>query len=129
MGRAYSLLNNKTVYIVSLVIYLAGSALCGAAPTSLTLIIGRALQGVGLAGVFGGTFILIARITPLRTRSLYAGLCGAAYAIASVVGPVLGEHGPQCVDALLTGEAHTDIPIKYRRRLYISNLVEMVLLL
>lgn len=77
--------------MTSLVIYLAGSALCGGAPTSTALIVGRAFQGVGLAGVFGGTFILIARITPLRTRSLYAGLCGAAYAIASVVGPVLGK--------------------------------------
>lgn len=89
-GRMYALLNNKWVYLFSVVVYLVGSAICGAAPTSTVFIIGRTIQGAGLAGVFGGTFILIARITPLRTRSLYAGLCGAAYAIAAVVGPVIG---------------------------------------
>ncbi|KAJ0166958.1 putative HC-toxin efflux carrier TOXA [Colletotrichum tanaceti] len=89
-GQAYSLFNNKWTFLGSVVIYLAGSAVCGAAPTSAALIVGRAVQGVGMAGVFGGSFIVIARITPLRKRSLFAGLFGAAYAIASVIGPILG---------------------------------------
>lgn len=93
-GRMYALLNNKWVYLASVATYLVGSALCGASPTSTVFIIGRSIQGAGLAGVFGGTFIVIARITPLRTRSLYAGLCGAAYAIAAVVGPVIGTCTP-----------------------------------
>ncbi|KAF4773442.1 MFS transporter [Colletotrichum scovillei] len=89
-GQAYSLFNNKWTFLTSVVIYLAGSAVCGSAPTSVALIIGRAIQGVGMAGVFGGSFIVIARITPLRKRSLFAGLFGAAYAIASVIGPIMG---------------------------------------
>ncbi|KAI3553814.1 MFS transporter [Colletotrichum abscissum] len=88
-GQAYSLFNNKWTFLTSVVIYLAGSAVCGSAPTSVALIIGRAIQGVGMAGVFGGSFIVIARITPLRKRSLFAGLFGAAYAIASVIGPIM----------------------------------------
>ncbi|WQF87717.1 Putative major facilitator superfamily, MFS transporter superfamily [Colletotrichum destructivum] len=88
-GQAYSLFNNKWTFLASMVIYLAGSAVCGSAPTSVALIIGRAIQGIGMAGVFGGSFIVIARITPLRKRSLFAGLFGAAYAIASVIGPII----------------------------------------
>ncbi|GKT47428.1 efflux pump aflT [Colletotrichum spaethianum] len=88
-GQAYSLFNNKWTFLASVLIYLVGSAVCGAAPSSAALIVGRAVQGVGMAGVFGGSFIVIARITPLRKRSLFAGLFGAAYAIASVVGPVM----------------------------------------
>lgn len=90
-GQAYSLFNNKWTFLTSVVIYLVGSAICGSAPTSVALIIGRAIQGVGMAGVFGGSFIVIARITPLRKRSLFAGLFGAAYAIASVIGPIIGK--------------------------------------
>lgn len=89
-GQAYSLFNNKWTFLTSVIIYLAGSAVCGSAPSSVALIIGRAIQGVGMAGVFGGSFIVIARITPLRKRSLFAGLFGAAYAIASVIGPIMG---------------------------------------
>ncbi|KAF7198020.1 MFS-type efflux pump MFS1 [Pseudocercospora fuligena] len=89
-GRAYSLLNNKWTYVASMVIFMVGSAICGAAPSSIPLIFGRTIQGVGCAGVFGGTFILIARFTPLRKRALFAGLVGAAYAVASVLGPIIG---------------------------------------
>ncbi|KAF5527606.1 Efflux pump aflT [Colletotrichum aenigma] len=89
-GRAYTLANNKWTFLVSVIIYLAGSAICGFAPVSVVLIIGRVIQGVGMAGVFGGSFIVLARVTPLRKRSLFAGLFGAAYAIASVIGPIMG---------------------------------------
>ncbi|KAJ0283150.1 hypothetical protein COL940_004743 [Colletotrichum noveboracense] len=78
-GRAYTLANNKWIFLVSVIIYLAGSAICGFAPVSVVLIIGRVIQGVGMAGVFGGSFIVLARVTPLRKRSLFAGLFGAAW--------------------------------------------------
>ncbi|KAJ0290277.1 hypothetical protein CBS470a_003922 [Colletotrichum nupharicola] len=70
-GRAYTLANNKWIFLVSVIIYLAGSAICGFAPVSVVLIIGRVIQGVGMAGVFGGSFIVLARVTPLRKRSLW----------------------------------------------------------
>ncbi|KAF4418525.1 major facilitator superfamily transporter [Fusarium austroafricanum] len=89
-GRTYSHFNNKWTFLTSVAVFLLGSAVCGSAPTSVALIVGRAIQGVGLAGVFGGSFIIIAHSTPLRKRSLFAGLFGAAYAIASVVGPIIG---------------------------------------
>lgn len=93
-GRAYTLANNKWTFLVSVIIYLAGSAICGFAPVSVVLIIGRVIQGVGMAGVFGGSFIVLVRVTPLRKRSLFAGLFGAAYAIASVIGPIMGMRLP-----------------------------------
>ena len=90
-GRAYVLLNLKWTYLTSVVIFLIGSAVCGSAPNSIALIIGRAIAGIGGAGVIGGVFIIIAKSIPLRKRSLYTGLTGASLAICSVVGPVIGE--------------------------------------
>jgi MFS family permease len=89
-GRAYTLLNTKWTYQGSLVVFLIGSAVCGATPTSIGLIFGRAIAGIGGAGVIGGVFIIISKSIPLRKRSLYGGFVGAALSISSVLGPVIG---------------------------------------
>lgn len=90
-GRAYVILNTKWTYLASVLVFLIGSAVCGAAPNSIALILGRAIAGIGGAGVIGGVFIIIAKSVPLRKRSLYTGLTGASLAICSVVGPVIGN--------------------------------------
>ncbi|KAH8837998.1 hypothetical protein MCOR27_006828 [Pyricularia oryzae] len=89
-GRAYTLLNNKWTFVTSVNIYLLGSALCGFAPSSAVFIFGRMAQGVGMAGVMDGTLIILAHLTALRKRSLYVGFFGGAYAIANVLGPIIG---------------------------------------
>jgi MFS family permease len=89
-GRAYTILSTRWVFLSSILIFEIGSAVCGAAPTSTALIIGRAIAGIGGAGLASGCFIIIASISPLRKRSLYVGFLGAVFVIASVVGPILG---------------------------------------
>lgn len=89
-GRAYQLLNVKMTYQASVLTFLLGSAVCGATPSSIGLIIGRAIAGIGGAGVIGGVFIIIAKNIPLRKRGLYAGFVGASVSISSVLGPVIG---------------------------------------
>ncbi|KAF4778633.1 major facilitator superfamily transporter [Colletotrichum scovillei] len=89
-GKLYSLFSIKVIYLISIIIFEIGSAICGAAPQSVVLILGRAIAGVGCAGILAGTFTIIAVIIPLPKRPAYTGLVGAVYAIASVVGPLLG---------------------------------------
>ncbi|OBR02691.1 Major facilitator superfamily transporter [Colletotrichum higginsianum IMI 349063] len=89
-GKLYSLFSIKLVYLISIIIFEVGSAVCGAAPRSTVLILGRAIAGVGCAGILAGTFTIIAVIIPLPKRPAYTGLVGGVYAIASVVGPLLG---------------------------------------
>lgn len=89
-GRAYTLLSTKWTFLSSIVIFEIGSAVCGAAPSSIALIIGRAIAGIGGAGIFGGGFIIVAQATPLRKRSLFIGFIGATFGISAVVGPLIG---------------------------------------
>ncbi|KAH7028041.1 major facilitator superfamily domain-containing protein [Microdochium trichocladiopsis] len=89
-GKFYSFLPIKLVYLAAIFIFEVGSVLCGAATSSQMLIVGRAIAGVGAAGVFSGSLIILAHSAPLRRRPLYTGLIGGVYGISSVAGPLLG---------------------------------------
>ena len=91
-GRAYTLLSTKWTFVSAIVIFEAGSAVSGAAPSSVALIVGRAVQGLGAAGIYSGAFIIIAETTPLEKRSVSVGALSATIGVASVAGPLLGEH-------------------------------------
>lgn len=52
--RAYGLFNVKWLIIFSVIVFEAGSALCGGAPTSNALIVGRVIAGIGGAGMYLG---------------------------------------------------------------------------
>jgi len=89
-GRLYSFFSIKSVFLAAVTLFEAGSLLCGAAPTGIALIIGRALAGLGSAGIFSGCILIIALSVPLRQRPVYTGLMGSMYGIASVAGLLLG---------------------------------------
>ncbi|OKL59477.1 hypothetical protein UA08_05261 [Talaromyces atroroseus] len=89
-GRLYTFYPAKWVFLFSIFVFEAGSAVCGAAPTSVALIIGRAIAGVGSGGISSGIVLIIVLIVPLRQRPAFQGFAGAIFGIASVLGPVLG---------------------------------------
>jgi len=89
-GKFYSFLSLKWVYLVALFIFELGSLICGVAPNSPALIVGRAIAGLGSAGIFSGAILIIANTVPLSQRPTYTGLVGAMYGIASVAGPLMG---------------------------------------
>ena len=67
-----------------------GSILCAAAPTSAVFIVGRAVAGIGAAGLFQGAMCIVAFISPLEKRPLYLGLVVSVFGAANCFGPILG---------------------------------------
>lgn len=51
---------------------------------------GRAIAGLGSAGIFSGVIVIMVHIVPLQKRPMYQGFLGAIFGIASVTGPLLG---------------------------------------
>jgi MFS family permease len=89
-GRIYQLYSTKWVFLISLVIFETGSALCGAATSSVAFIIGRAIAGLGSACIFTGGMMIILPLIPLRKRPIYTSFFGMAFGVASVLGPIMG---------------------------------------
>jgi len=54
-GKIYTYYAVKAVFLTSILLFEVGSALCGAAPSSTAFIIGRAISGMGAAGIFAGS--------------------------------------------------------------------------
>lgn len=90
LGKIYTFVNPKWVYLGSLIVFEVGSAVCGAAPNSTALIIGRAIAGLGNAGLFQGAVVIVVYVVPLHKRPQYMGMIGTVFGIASAVGPLLG---------------------------------------
>lgn len=89
-GRIYTFYPAKATYIASVLIFEIGSALGGAAPSSTSFIIGRAIAGLGSAGINNGAIVVMMESVPLEKRPVFQGLIGAVFGVASVVGPLLG---------------------------------------
>ncbi|KAF7193418.1 MFS-type efflux pump MFS1, partial [Pseudocercospora fuligena] len=89
-GKIYTYFDVKWVYISALLIFELGSILCAAATSSMMLIIGRAVAGVGAAALFSGAMTIIGYSVPLRNRAVYMSILASMFGIASVVGPILG---------------------------------------
>jgi len=82
----------KRMLLVALAIFTAASILCALAPTLLTLIGARALQGLGGGGLMTLAQSLIGENVPPRERGRFQGYFAGVYALASTSGPMLGAY-------------------------------------
>lgn len=89
-GKAFKFFDLKYAYLLSIFIFELGSLICGVANSSTTLIVGRAVAGIGGAGLASGGYTIIAFSAPVRLRPLLIGVIGIAFCISSVIGPLLG---------------------------------------
>jgi len=91
-------------YIAFFTIFELGSALCGAAQSSGMLIVGRAIAGVGAAGISSGAYTVLSAAVPLEKR------------------PGKPSHMNETLDSLVThtdsdaGDAHGNCPAGYNLR-------------
>jgi EmrB/QacA subfamily drug resistance transporter len=89
-GKLGDLYGRKVVLQWAIVIFLAGSALCGISQNMTELIVFRAIQGLGGGGLFVLTIAVVGDIIAPRDRGRYQGFFGAVFGVSTVIGPLLG---------------------------------------
>ncbi|VZH88233.1 unnamed protein product [Fusarium fujikuroi] len=89
-GKIYSTFQSKLVFLSSVAILEVGSLVCALAKNSPTFIGGRAIAGLGAAGVISGGLIITALTTPLKQRPVYTAILGSLEGVGVIIGPIIG---------------------------------------
>jgi EmrB/QacA subfamily drug resistance transporter len=89
-GRLADMIGRKTVWLTGLLLFTAGSALCGAAPSLIVLIASRIFQGLGGALLMAVSPALLVSAFPPHERGRALGLNAVTVALGISVGPTLG---------------------------------------
>ena len=89
-GKLGDVYGRKNLFLFAIVVFLIGSALCGAAQSMTQLVLYRAVQGIGAGGLFPLSLAVIGNIVPPRDRGRWQGLIGAVFAASSIIGPAVG---------------------------------------
>jgi len=89
-GKLGDLYGRKSLFQLSVVIFLVGSMLSGLSQNMLELICCRALQGAGAGGLMVGSQAITGDVIPPRQRGRYMGYFGAVFGLSSVLGPLAG---------------------------------------
>jgi EmrB/QacA subfamily drug resistance transporter len=91
-GKLADLFGRKIVFAIGLVLFAAGSVLCGAAGSMVALILFRAVQGIGAGALNPVTFTIIGDLYPGEERGRMQGLFASVWSVAGLLGPLVGGY-------------------------------------
>ncbi|UCD33996.1 MAG: MFS transporter [Desulfobacterales bacterium] len=89
-GKLCDLIDNKKLYVISIVIFILSSIFAGVSYSMVQLTLSRALQGIGAGGNFALAYIVLADISPPEKRGKMMALISFVWGLSSVLGPTLG---------------------------------------
>ncbi|GFN30827.1 MDR family MFS transporter [Paenibacillus xylaniclasticus] len=90
IGKLSDMYGRKRFFLTGLILFVAGSILCGLSQNMEQLIVFRAIQGIGGGALMPIAFTIIFDLFPAEKRGKMTGLFGAVFGISSVFGPILG---------------------------------------
>jgi EmrB/QacA subfamily drug resistance transporter len=88
----------KRTYMLTIVLFTVGSALCGLAPSIEGLIVFRVIQGLGGGMLMPLGMSILFQVAPANQRGAIMGIFGLPLLIAPVIGPTLGGYLVEYVD-------------------------------
>lgn len=89
-GKLYRTFSVKWIFMTALCIFTLGTILCATAVSSKMFVLGRAVSGLGEAGLIAGCFVLTVHLLPLRRRPVFAAVLSGVESVAELVAPILG---------------------------------------
>lgn len=89
MAKLADTIGRRSIYIIDIVLFAAGSLIVAISPNFSVLLIGRAIQGFGSGGIFPVASAVIGDTFPQEKRGSALGLIGAVFGIAFIIGPII----------------------------------------
>jgi EmrB/QacA subfamily drug resistance transporter len=89
-GKLSDIFGRRLLFIIAIVIFLAGSLLAGAAMDMYQLAIYRAVQGLGAGGLMALPLAIMGDMLAPRERAKYQGFFLAVFGVSSIIGPLIG---------------------------------------
>ncbi|GKT52450.1 efflux pump mlcE [Colletotrichum spaethianum] len=89
-GKLYTYLRSKQTFLAFLFLFELGSLICAVSKSSNMFIVGRAVAGMGSAGLYNGALTIIAATVPLQKRPLIIGILIGISNLGLVIGPLVG---------------------------------------
>lgn len=89
-GQVLRIYPAKWTLVAAISIFEIGSLVCGVSQNVNQLIAGRAVSGLGAAGIFVAMLQVMSQVTRLEDRPRLFGMFGAVFGLSSVIGPLIG---------------------------------------
>ena len=89
-GKLSIIIGRKWAMVVAIILFEGGSLMCALASSMNVLIGGRVLAGVGGAGINSCVFVIASEVVPINKRPFALSIFSVTFAIASVLGPLIG---------------------------------------
>jgi EmrB/QacA subfamily drug resistance transporter len=90
VGRLADLFGQRRMYLVGLLTFTVGSALCGVSPSITFLIGSRMVQGLGAASSMVNGMAIVATAFPEKGRGQALGILGSIVSVGFLTGPLIG---------------------------------------
>jgi MFS family permease len=81
----FGLFDNKVLFIIGVLLFEVGSAVCASSPNMTALIIGRVVCGLGGVGIFVGTMNLLSFFTTEKERPIYLNIVGLTWGAGTML--------------------------------------------
>jgi len=89
-GKLADLFSRRNLLLAGIGIFVAGSALCGAAQSMEMMVLFRALQGIGGGAIYALAFIVVGILYPPEKRAKMQGIISSIWGLSSILGPLAG---------------------------------------
>ncbi len=89
-GTIADRIGHRTVFLIGTATFLIGSLVAGFAPSTGVIVLGRLVQGIGMAGTFGMIFVLVSHAFSAHQQGAAVGLLVVFAGVAQAIGPILG---------------------------------------
>ena len=90
IGKLSDIWGRRALLVPSLIVFILASLACGFAQSLPQLIVFRAVQGLGGAGLMSMAQAAIADVVAPRERGRYQGYMASMWGVSSIAGPIVG---------------------------------------